>query len=215
MAIGAFVPLACFLLIGGGVSFRLIGLWRRTGELPELSLGGGLLAVSLAMPLTALGRVPGIAMQLPGRVLFGLGLLAIGVGIAAIVFFHYWVFRRQSPWGRAFFAAMCLLLAGSLGGMAWCNAIGESVEAIKQTMRPATLTLLGTIGLCFAWGSAESFGYHRSMSRQLALGLGDPIVANRFLLWGVAGAACTLLVAIIAVCALRGMTIVRETSTLR
>ncbi len=210
MAIGAFLPLALFLLIGGGVGFRLIGLWRRTRQLPELSLGGGLLVVTLSMPLTALGRVPAFAMEPSGRILFTLGLLAIGTGVGAIVFFHYWVFRRQSSWGRVFFAAICLLLAGSLGFMAWCNATGDGVDAIKTTMRPGTLTLLGTIALCFAWGAAESLGYRRALLRQQALGLGDPVVANRFLLWGAAGATSTLLVSVIALCAVRGMTIMRE-----
>jgi hypothetical protein len=43
---------------------------------------------------------------------------------------------------------------------------------------------------CLLWGSAEALVYWRKMRRRLRLGLADPIVTNRFFLWGLgAGAA--------------------------
>jgi hypothetical protein len=42
---------------------------------------------------------------------------------------------------------------------------------------------------CLLWGAAESLVYWRKMRRRLALGLAEPLVANRFLLWGVGAAA--------------------------
>jgi len=210
MAIGAFIPLVAFVLISGGVGVRLVGLWRRTRELPELSLGGGLMLVSVAMPFTAIGRMPDLALDPIGRLGFGLGMGLIGLGVSSIVFFNYWVFRRGSGWGLGFLALLVASLMGSVGGMAWWNFHGESVEAIKTTMRPAVLTLLGTIGLSFLWGAAESFGYRVAVGRRLALGLGDPVMANRFLLWSSANATCAILVIVIGMCVRMGMTILRE-----
>jgi hypothetical protein len=46
----------------------------------------------------------------------------------------------------------------------------------------------------FFWASLESLVYWRLMRRRLALGLADPLVTNRFALWGMglgAGAAGT------------------------
>jgi hypothetical protein len=101
LAIGAFVPLVFFVLIVGSVGVRLVSLWRRTRQLPELALGAGLLIVSFSMPFTAIGRAPVTAMEPIGRTCFAAGLYAIALGLSLLVFFNYWVFRRQSGWGRA------------------------------------------------------------------------------------------------------------------
>jgi hypothetical protein len=36
-----------------------------------------------------------------------------------------------------------------------------------------------------AWSAAEAFSYHAKMRRQLSLGLVEPAIANRFLLFGI------------------------------
>ncbi len=44
-----------------------------------------------------------------------------------------------------------------------------------------------------AWACYESLRYYRSMHRRQTLGLADPIVANRFLLWSIWTGAVTFL----------------------
>ena len=210
MAIGAFIPLAIFIVILGSVGIHLMRLWRRTGELPEMALGFGLVIVAMSMPLTAAGRAPAIAMNMAGRVSFSLGLIAIWVGITFMVFFTFWVFRRGSTWGVAGMVALSLALAAAVLYMSVQNFAGDSVQAIKATMRPGTLTLMGVILLVFAWGGAESFRCFDLHRRRAALGLGDPVLANRFLLWGVASVTGSLLLIVVAGCVVAGMTIVRE-----
>lgn len=210
MASGAFIPLVAFVLILGGVGCRLVLLWRKTREVPEGALGAGLLILGVATPLTAVGRIPDLGLEPIGRTCFGLGLVLVAVGISLIVFFTYWVFRRGSVWGGSFAAVVSTTLIGAAMGMAWWNALGESLEAIKLAMRPAATTLLGATLCAFVWSAAESFLYRRTVVRRLALGLGDPVMANRFLLWGCANATCTVLIAIIAGCLAAGMTILRE-----
>jgi hypothetical protein len=36
----------------------------------------------------------------------------------------------------------------------------------------------------YAWGCIEALLYHQKARRRVALGLADPVVANRFALWG-------------------------------
>jgi len=43
------------------------------------------------------------------------------------------------------------------------------------------------------WVAGESFAYWAKQRRRLALGLADPVVTNRFLLWGVWGALTTVM----------------------
>lgn len=47
--------------------------------------------------------------------------------------------------------------------------------------------------LGFGWAALESGAYHMRVRRQLLLGLIDPVVANRLLLWTIASGAAFLL----------------------
>jgi len=210
MAISAFIPLALFVSILGCVGLRLTGLWQRTRQVPEMTLGFGLLLVSLSMPLSAVGRAPALAMELVGRLCFGGGLWVTATGLGLIVFFNYWVFRRHSRWGQALLAAIVGLLVCSVAYMSAVNFTGSSVDEIKGAMRPGTLTLVAAVGLGFAWAAFESLHYWKASRRRRALGLADPVVTNRFLLWGVASLTSCALMAVIIGCVLSGMTILRE-----
>ena len=57
-----------------------------------------------------------------------------------------------------------------------------------------------------AWASFESFRYWRAMRKREALGLADPVVTNRFLLWTLWTGGVTLLPGLAL--ALRAVTIV-------
>jgi hypothetical protein len=41
-------------------------------------------------------------------------------------------------------------------------------------------------GLAFLWAAIESFRYFGLLRRRLRVGLADPVLVNRFLLWGIA-----------------------------
>ncbi len=210
MAIGALVPLALFIIVLGSVGYRLVMLWRRTRQVPEMLLGFGLLTVGSSFPLSAMGRAPALALEPFGRWCFAAGLSVSVVGLALMVFFNYWVFRRGSSWAMGFFIGVCALLAGSVAFIALANFSGESIDEIKRAMRPGTLTMMCSALVAFAWGGIESLRYWAAARRQLALGLADPVVVNRFLLWGTSGVTASVLVGAIVLCVLANMTILQE-----
>lgn len=210
MAIGAFVPLAAFVVILGSVGLRLTLLWRRTRQVPEMALGLGLLTVALSMPLSALGRVPTLALEPVGRLCFGAGLGVAVLGVSLMVFFNYYVFRRGTGWAFALFATIVALLVVSVGYIASVNFTGDDVAQIKRTMRPATLAMVAAVGLAFAWSAVESLREWSASRRRQAIGLADPVVTHRFLLWGVASATSCALMAVVVACVLKDMTIMRE-----
>ena len=45
-----------------------------------------------------------------------------------------------------------------------------------------------------AWMAAESLRYYGQMKKRVAIGLGDPLVANRFLLWGIGASFGVLMI---------------------
>jgi predicted membrane chloride channel (bestrophin family) len=52
------------------------------------------------------------------------------------------------------------------------------------------LCYAGYVG-CFLWSAAEALHRHHLARRRLALGLAEPVVVDRLLLWGIFGLAAT------------------------
>jgi hypothetical protein len=175
-----------FFVASSVVGVRLLLLWRRTRELPELLIGLGVLGIGpvgfgfITVGELCVARAPGLA-----QLLIGTGLVAMSVGCGAKYLFNWRVYHPQSGWLRAGVGVACLLLLVCL--------VWEWQDTRFRTLvRPGTSYFL-RIGLqvgCLLWGSSEALRYWQRMRRRLRLQLADPVVANRFLLWGFgAGAA--------------------------
>jgi len=181
------LSLGAMALSGVIVGFRLLALGRRTRQQPELLMGLGLVGVAvLGGPLAFLGRLPALVATPLGDGLFAAGLAATQTGIALFCVFTWLVFRRDELW-----ATLLLVLAvGALGvewlGLLHASARGTTMEEILPHTRP--------------W----------RLRRQLAHGLGDPVVANRMLLWATAGFATVLMCGVIAACMLAGLAPLRH-----
>ena len=206
MQILGIVPLALMAAAGVAVGFRLLALGRRTGQQPELLIGMGLLLVTvIGGPLAGAGRAPGLALTPAGDTLFAVGLAATQLGLALLAAFTWMVFRRDALWATVLFA----LIAGALGaewlGIVTASASGSTLEEVLPRTRPWGVAIVATLGLVFAWSGCESLARYRMLRRQQALGLADPVVADRILLFAIAGFATVVLCAAIAACMLAGM----------
>jgi hypothetical protein len=70
---------------------------------------------------------------------------------------------------------------------------------------PWGIAIVVTLALVFAWTAAQSLAYHAMLRGRVALGIADPVVANRVLLWAIAGIATVVLYAVIAASMLAGL----------
>jgi hypothetical protein len=211
MTVGAFLPLVAFILVAGSVGVRLLTLWRTTREKPEGLLGLGLLLMScVAMPLATIGRLPATAGEPVGKLFFAAGIFAVASGVLLIVSFTREVFRPRSVLATVGLGAASVLVTLAAGWMSWANYTGANLEEIVVLMRPGSLCLMAVLGLCFLWSSTESFAYYAPMRRRMALGLADPVVANRFVLWGLAAGGNVALIVVIMWCMHLNMVIFRE-----
>jgi hypothetical protein len=205
------VSLACMATSGGVVGLRLALLGLRTRQPPERLVGLALLLVALlGGPLAAIGRLPALLGTPLGDGVFALGLAATQLGIALFGAFTARVFRPDALWATL----LLLLLAGALGaewhGLVAASARGRTMEEILPHTGPFAIAIVTTLGLVFAWSGAESLAHHGRMRRQLALGLGDPVVANRLLLWALSGFATVALSAVLAACMHAGLAPMRH-----
>ena len=173
-----------YLLTAAVVGCRLLLLAHRSRALPELMLGIGLVVGGvLGGPLEAagLGTKGELGPEMAGRLLL-IGKLLGVVALACQLGFIWRVFRPDERWGAGLAGA---LLAGSIAGLAG-HAVTGTFASAEISIRWFCVELVGRLGAS-CWLVFEGYRYHRLMSRRLRLGLADPVVTNRFLLWTVAG----------------------------
>ncbi len=171
------VPILMFLLLSAP-SVRL--LLRSRGEAggPERWAGLYFLFIALGMPLRISGAtLIGDGHALGEAVNFA-GHLGLFVASVSLTVFVWRVFHADSAAVRA---VAFVLIALQVGTTIWSLATGaahseESLAIIATNFMRVVPTV---------WACVESLRYWRAMRRRVGLGLADPVVANRFALWGV------------------------------
>jgi len=106
--------------------------------------------------------------------------------------------------------AAALALAAASAGLVHASGRAETLPEILPLTRPYAAAIIALVALCFAWSGAESASYYARVRRRVALDLADPIVANRFLLWAVAGFAAAALCSALLGFLLAGRVILRD-----
>ena len=191
------------VIFGGGLFFiatsvvgvRLLVLSRARPSQPETLLGlaflvGGTLGGSVGQYVfVAAGSHPPEVM---GLIVFTYAVASV-LGIALYNAFTWRVFRAGEPWAAALVG---MILCCGIGIIAWLGATGAFETGVQQRSQRLALTLASAIGPI--WATVEGLRYHRVMKKRLALGLADPVVTNRFLLWGL-GSLCASLIVLSAI----------------
>jgi hypothetical protein len=179
--LGPLVFLVVSTIAGGRLLFR--GL-RTRGHL-ELLLGityffGGPLGY---VPLVLV--VSGATPEDWTRELRMLGHLNLELSAAALYVFDWRVFR---PGSRAC-AALALAAVAGLGAT-WLGLVFvDGLEGRSLSGSNAYWCDFWLRAGAYAWAAGESLHHHARGRRRLALGLADPVVVDRFRLWGIAMAA--------------------------
>jgi len=193
-----------FVIVSALVGTRLLQLARRTGALPELALGLAFLLVgALGYPLGLVSIWPGLPEPV-ARASFALANLATGVGSAAVFVFTCAVFRPDARWARA----LVWLGAAVLGVQSAFGVARAFVAAPAGFAEPdlGFSVRQAATAFSYAWTAVEALRYRGLLVKRLALGLAEVEVANRFLLWAIAGAGAFLGSGVMSVVSLTGAT---------
>lgn len=183
------------------VGLRLLLLARRTRQLPELAMAisflcAGVLGYGLAQAATNLALLP----EGSAAVAYALGRAFGVVGASALLVFTARVFHPGEGWARAGTALVIAVMGADLVGRGAVHGYGTPV-----TEGPFYWLGVATRIVVYGWASAESLRYWRLMRRRLRLGLAEPLVTRRFLLWGIgAGAAAGMVVVLTVARSLTG-----------
>jgi hypothetical protein len=170
------------IILAAVLGTRMLMLARRTGRLPELCIA-----------VFAFGTGPGSFLQVFGRGVGTLppgwdvpvhmaGAIALSVAAIALGLFTWQVFRPGERWARlGFLAVSALVLMSVVTSLATPTDYSSQVHT--PTSRSSLVWLLAR-GIFVAWACFESLRYWQAMRRRRGLGLADPVVVNRFFLFG-------------------------------
>ena len=163
------------------VAVRLLRLGQRTGEFPEKLLGVtflfiGTSAVLYVLPNLSLFESLWTPLNFAGRVCV--------IPYAVIFTLFTWrVFRPAERWGGWLVWGTAILLVIGVGG----SAVGGDWGGFSISNGWFWLEWVGYT-LPFGWAGSEAFVQYRQARRRVRLGLCDPLVCNRYLLWALFGA---------------------------
>jgi hypothetical protein len=186
-------------LVGTLVGLKLLSIAAGSGKFPEFAIGVGLFvyaAVSQTSLLVtqALGEEASLALRMGLTVL---RIVAFFVTLLALSLFTWKVFGAESRWRQALTAGIAVSALISAGLSIWTSWL--------QLTADVPLPLVGKLGLTplyvltFGWMSLESLRYYALMRKRQALGLADPVVTNRFLVWGAGEGIASLVVLVLFV----------------
>jgi hypothetical protein len=174
-----------FQLLAGvffiAVSIPLLRRGARSGERPERMLGSAFLLFGISYFFYQLPMIPTFsALWVEFTVI---ARLTTAAGLILIAFFTRLVFRRDALWAKWMARGCTLLLIAGI--------TVSFIEGDWEGYRPLSSAgfWLEWIGLTAPgiWVAVEGFANHRRAAKRMALGLCDPMVANRFLIWGLFG----------------------------
>lgn len=180
--------LLIFGVVSTCVGARLLLLWWRTRQLPELLIGIGVLGIGpLGFGASAAGgflaaSAPGVAF-----VLAMWGAVAATAGIAAVFVFNWRVYHPTERWAARVVGGIIAIVLVALVASITVGGVQHGMEIPRWYLTRGVLQ-----ALCLLWGAGEAILYWDKMRRRERLGLADPTVTNRFLLWGIAAGAAGL-----------------------
>jgi hypothetical protein len=182
------VQVAClgvWLAVSLAGSVRLLALARRSRGLPELSMGavyllGGILGYAPSILVFPGGPVSDAWVPLAR----GTGQLFYEATSVALLIFVWRVFHREDRWAGAVVGLLCVLQLVTFSG----SVISGGLE--HRIPEGAWWWLdLSVRSVPFGWAAFASFAHYHRTRKRCALGLADPVVADRFFWWGISMAS--------------------------
>ena len=210
LALFSLVSMVAFCVVGTVVGWRIGRIARRGGGTPERWIALCLL------PICAFGYPLLVAAQAfsgtAALVAMSLGIAASNFGLGCIFFFTRAVFRPHVRWLGVALGSIVALLLYHWGAL----TIGLFETRSPQLAFRLGLTLLvdAVSAAGFGWAALESLAYGAALRRRVALGLADPLVANRMLLWGLVGLSTVVINFVNALTAWRGLNMLQDPLTL-
>jgi len=182
-----------------GVRCTLRGL--KTGAAPELSVGIGFLVGVLVgyLPESVVTSTELFSAEASKTILM-VTQIAIRVAAICVMVFTVSVFNRRRPLGMGLCVGILAALVASWIAFPHYVTYADGPDDLFWY---EVFSIARSVAV--AWGAAESLAYYRKCVRRRSIGLADPMVTNRFLLWGIGLVSLTGLMASTTLAKLAGI----------
>ncbi len=182
-----FAGFICFI-----AGARLVRLSWRSQRSPELLLGSSLLLWGFAYVCWQI-PIATVNQPLTQPLLFA---ARVFTDAATIVFatFTWIAFRSQARWAKALVFAIAISV---FTGIAGSIAVGDW-EGVHPISKPWWWVDWAAGFVAMSWVGVEGFIHYLNARPRVRLGLCDPLVCNRYLLWGITGISWTAVWGILA-----------------
>ena len=179
-AIGGGLFVLASLVVGG----RLVWLSRRTRGLPEFVLGAGLFLMGgIGYPLMAIAISGTDLPEATRAACVGGQMTTTVLGFTGVSWFTVHVFRPRETWALA----LWLVIVASYGALGTAQILGPGLLAFALDPQHSPWLVSNYLAIfVMSWTGAEAVRYWLMQKKRLALGLADPVVADRFRLWSIA-----------------------------
>jgi hypothetical protein len=176
-----------FVLVSLVLGPRLLVLGRRRRQLPEITMGLGLLLMgALGYPFAVVGRLVSALPDDVRGLMVGCSALCNTIGFAALAMFTWRVFRPASGWTEFAVGACITGLALLLPAEAvWPGLVASALSVEPYPGAPGYLRVVVGLAVLY-WSGIEALLFHRQLRRRLSLGLAEPVVVDRVRLWALA-----------------------------
>ena len=170
-----------FFFVALWVGVRLLAQWGRTRELPELLLGLGVLGIGpVGFGFLLLAAAAAAGHTDDPSAMAGVSAIAVAGGASAKAIFNWRIYHPTSRLA----AVLCFVAIASLAGAVVGDALTTGFAPAAWT-KPGWIVVRECLQVAvLLWGAGEALVWWRRMQRRAGLGIGDPLVASRFLLWG-------------------------------
>jgi len=135
----------------------------------------------LTVVSSKVGRVPVGEVILPA---FSAGFGILWFSMSLFIAFTWRAFRPASAWALGYVVVASLVMFVSAAGCVSAVSTAPAESASADLTVNWLIAFRAPLMLNFVWSAVESIHHYRMSRRRMAIGLGDPLVANRFLLWG-------------------------------
>lgn len=172
----AFVFLGLFTVASFIVGIRLLARGLSAKTRPEMFLGAHALLIASGNVIIQGAVLVGLHGTRLASIVVRTGGIIVDTGYMLFAWFCVEVYRPELPILRkiAFLLLVAITVVQPIGVL--FEPTVEPIFYAEQVLRVAS----------YAWGSYEGFRFYSIMRRRAEYGMGDPLVENRFLLWGVA-----------------------------
>lgn len=172
----AFIFLGLFTFASFVIGIRLLVRGLSARMRPEMLLGSHALLIASGNVIIQGAVMVGLHGTKLASVVVRTGGVIVDIGYACFAWFCVEVYRPEMPWLRKLSIALLLAIVGVQPIGVLFSATVDPIFYAEQVLRVAS----------YAWGSYEAFRFYGIMRRRAQYGMGDSMVENRFMLWGMA-----------------------------